>query len=104
MKTESFAPVGGLDMKLVELGSVGIHLLFDPDTIKQAFWSIEQEGVDFRSINEAHIALRQLSNSDNLFDAILYLKTLPDRTLFTVVFLYFRTLDQFMAQDGITIH
>ncbi|MFN3201472.1 MAG: hypothetical protein ACE366_23925 [Bradymonadia bacterium] len=104
MKTEGFSPVTGLDLHVIELGSSGIHFLFAPEIIRAAFASIEQDGIDARCIRLAHQALRSLSSLEDPYETHTHLQSLDDRVLYTVVFLYFRTLDQYMAQGGFTLH
>lgn len=104
MKTEAFSSVAGLDPHLIQLGSAGTHFLFTPENIREAFDSIEQHGIDAQSIQQAHHALRHISSLEDVFDGLIHLQSIPKRTLYTVVFLYFRTLDQYMAQGGYTLH
>lgn len=104
MKTQEGIQRGGWSPGLIELGAQGVHPLFDSDCIHRAFARIDRGRITEKGVLSAHDALRDLSAIQGVWGMQKYLKSLPSETLDLLVYLYFRSLDEFLEGSPKTIH
>lgn len=104
MKPDEAAPTSELTQDLLQMGSVGVHPLFEARWIRRAFERLNHAPWSGKQVVDAHFALRRLSRQRSLTRMRAYLSTLPSDTVDLVVFLYFRRLDAFMDQTERTLH
>ncbi len=104
MKPQGNSPLGGLAPELISMGAVGLHPLFESQWIRRAFDRIDQGLLQYDQLVAAHQALRQLARLRRMDSKRAFLNRLPESTVDTLVFLYFRTLDQFLESHEPTIH
>jgi hypothetical protein len=81
--------------RLLEIGSRGIHLLFDTETIVCAF---QQDADRLRGeldgrFDEVHFAIDGLVKIDEASEARDFIDDLPDSVRHVLVLLYFELLD-----------
>lgn len=104
VKPQGNPPLGGIAPELISMGAVGLHPLFDSQWIRRAFDRIDQGLLRYEQLVAAHQAIGKLSRMRRVDSKRAYLSSLPESTVDTLVFLYFRTLDQFLESHEPTIH
>lgn len=104
MNTMVLGPVQGLDPALMETGARGTHVLFSRAAIRRAFARVEADLVREGPLLAAHQALRELGALPDVTAMVEYVEQLPESTTDMLVFLYFRSLDRFIAEHPPTIH
>jgi hypothetical protein len=104
VKPEGCAPATALAEDLLQMGSAGVHPLFEARWIRRAFERLNHAPWSSKQVVDAHCALRRLSRQRSLVRMRAYLSALPEDTVDLVVFLYFRRLDAFMDQAERTLH
>lgn len=88
----------------LSLGAAGVHPLFTPETIREAFARVERGDFIHTSLVGAHTAVRALSETDDMVERGAILRALPTEVLHMVVFLYFRSVDQYVAARETVLH
>jgi len=89
--------------RLLDIGSRGIHLLFDTETIVCAFSQdanrlrCELEG----RFDEVHFAIDGLVKIDDAAAARDFVQSLPDSVRYVLVLLYFELLDGRMREAAV---
>lgn len=96
--------VHGLDPSLMETGARGTHVLFSQRAIRRAFARVEADLVREGHLLAAHQALRALSALPDVTSMVAYVGALPEATTDMLVFLYFRSLDRFLADQPHAVH
>lgn len=104
MKPQAYLPIGGLAPGLISMGAEGVHPLFESFWIRRAFDRIEDGLIESESLILAHAALKKLARLRRLDSMRRYLETLPTSTVDVLVFLYFRSVDQFLETQPPNIH
>lgn len=104
VKPQEWSHRGGWAPTLIRLGARGVHPLFDSASIRRAFSRIERGSITEKSVLAAHLALRELSSLSDFWQMRRYFKSLPSETADLLVYLYFRSLDQFLESAPKTIH
>jgi hypothetical protein len=104
LKPEGFSPVGGLAEDLIQMGTWGVHPLFESDWIRRAFARLNSGCLESGQVIEAHFALKHLVQLGDLGRMRAHMHSLPDDTVDLLVFLYFRSLDQLLDRSERTIH
>lgn len=104
MKPQAFSPIGGLAHGFISMGAEGLHPLFDSQWIRRAFDRVDSGLLQHEQVVAAHQALKDLAKFRNIQRKRAFLKALPEATVDTLVFLYFRSLDQFLETQEPTIH
>ncbi len=89
---------------LISAAARGIHPLFDTTSIRRAFSRLDHGLINEQNLLHAHEALSDLVSLQNLIDQQIYLGTLPEPVVELLVFLYFRTVDQFLEASHHTLH
>ena len=104
VKPQAFAPVWGLAHGLICMGAEGVHPLFASEWIRRAFHRVDAGLFQHEQLLLAHQALKNLSRYRQIQRKRVYLESLPDSTVDMLVFLYFRSLDQFLETQAPTLH
>lgn len=104
LKPQAFAPIGGLAQGLIFMGAEGLHPLFDSEWIRRAFDRMDAGLLQYDQLVAAHQALKDLARFRRMDRKRAYLQQLPEATVDMLVFLYFRSLDQFLETQEPTIH
>lgn len=104
MKPQEWIHRGGWAPELIQLGARGVHPLFESDCIRRAFARIDRGRVTEKGVLSAHLALRELSTIPDMWEMKKYLRTLPSETADMLVYLYFRSLDEFLESTPKTLH
>ncbi len=104
MREQSFSLLDGLSYGLISTGAKGNHLLFDPESIRRAFSRVEHGLIEESNLLSAHRALRHLGKMHDLLDMRCFINDLPSETVDLIVFIYFRSLDQYMSCTPFSLH
>ena len=104
VKPQGFGPVGGIAPGLISMGAVGLHPLFRSEWIRRAFDRMDSAHLQHEQMLNVHLALKKLARMRRIESKREYLDSLPVDTVDTRVFLYFRSLDQFLESGEPTIH
>ena len=91
--------------RLLDIGSRGIHLLFDTDMIVHAFSQDAdrlRDELDGR-FDEVHFAIDGIVNMEDAEKARQFVQALPDSVRHVLVLLYFELLDGRM-RDAAVLH
>jgi len=96
--------IGAISPDLISMGAIGLHPLFDSQWIRRAFDRVDHGLLRYEQLIAAHQALGKLSRMRQVDSKRAYLSRLPESTVDTLVFLYFRTLDRFLESHEPTIH
>lgn len=104
MKPQAFSPLGGLAAGLISMGAEGLHPLFAPEWIRRAFDRVDSGLFEGDALVRAHAALKHLGRRRRLDTMRAYLDTLPVDVVDVLVFLYFRSVDQFIESHSPNIH
>jgi len=88
--------------QLLDIGTRGIHLLFDNETIVEAF---QQDADRLRGalegrFDEVHFAIDGLVKMPDPAAAHEFIQTLPESVRYVIVLLYFELLDGRMREDA----
>jgi len=92
--------------RLLESGARGLHLLFDTETIAQAF---EQRAEDLRDVVDRDLdtiqtAVEQLLELPDAQAGRLFIAGLPRTVQYVIVLLYFELLDGSLRSRSLTLH
>ena len=104
MKPQGITPVGGIEPGLISMGAVGLHPLFRSEWIRRSFDRLESGELQPCHIEDVHQALKKLGRLRSMNSKRRFLDSLPEPTVDTLVFLYFRSLDQFLERTETTLH
>lgn len=97
-------PVDGLARGLISMGAHGLHPLFDMEWIRRAFDRVDSGLLQADELLLAHRALKRLARMQGIDEMRGYLRLLPEPTVDVLVFLYFRSVDQFIESRAPTVH
>lgn len=104
MKPQGFDPVEGIAPGLISMGAAGLHPLFKSEWIRRAFDRLNAAHLQYEQMVNVHQALKKLARLRRIESKRELLNSLPVDTVDALVFLYFRSLDQFLESGEPTIH
>ena len=104
LKSNADATAGGALHPWVSLGAVGVHPLFEADSIRRAFERIERDGLTGPDLEVAHASLRQLGQRRTVARKLVLLDDMAPRALDVLIFFYFRSVDEFIAARAPVLH
>ncbi len=82
----------------------GVHALFEPACIRQAFARVDAGLLSVPRLLSAHNAFRELSTIPEVDQMRFYLDQLCPDTLHLLIYLYFRRLDHYISKVSLTLH
>lgn len=86
------------------MGATGLHPLFSSEWIRRAFDRIESGHMNCELMVDVHQAVKKLALLRRIETKQKYLNSLPVPVVDALVFLYFRSVDQFLESREPTIH
>ena len=104
VKPQGFGTVGGIDPGLISMGAARLHPLFSSEWIRRAFERMESGHMHCEQMVDVHQAVKKLARLRRMDSKQQYLNSLPEPVVDTLVFLYFRSLDQFLQSREPIIH